>query len=121
MPMNIDEALLLADDVNPMLVSLGGVHGAAVVLARKVREQHATLVQQKASYERERRIDEETIDDLQRRLDRALKSLAASRRDADRAAQTAGRLAEQRLTTAAEAEAEERKWMSGAVGEVAHG
>lgn len=41
--MNIDEALLLADEVNPMFVAHRGIFGAAVVLAAKVREQHAEI------------------------------------------------------------------------------
>ena len=41
--MNIDEALLLADEVNPMLVAHRRIFGAAVVLATKVREQHAGI------------------------------------------------------------------------------
>ena len=41
--MNIDEALLLADEVNPMLVAHRRIFGAAVVLAAKVREQHAEI------------------------------------------------------------------------------
>lgn len=41
--MNIDEALLLADEVNLMLVAHRRIFGAAVVLAAKVREQHAGI------------------------------------------------------------------------------
>lgn len=84
--MTVDEALLVADE-SIHNWPLGG-HGQAVqVLAAEVRRQHAELER------------------LQAQLD-------ASRRDAERAAGTASKLADQRLTTRVEADIETQRWQA---------
>lgn len=84
--MTVDEALLVADEYgNYSTSSTPGVR-ALVLLAAEVRRQHAE------------------IERLQSQLD-------ASRRDAERAAGTASKLADQRLVAMADAEAESQKWL----------
>ena len=104
--MNDDEALLVADNADTGFSN----HLAALKkLAEVVRRQHAEI--ESFCMEYRMKCDVETkaqaveIERLQAQLD-------ASRRDAERAAGTASKLADQRLTTRVEADIETQRWQA---------
>jgi outer membrane murein-binding lipoprotein Lpp len=87
--MTVDEALLVADGLGLPGAAISGATTKLALdrLAAEVRRQHAELER------------------LQAQLD-------ASRRDAERAAGTASKLADQRLTTRVEADIETQRWQA---------
>lgn len=134
--MTVDEALLVADQYgNYSTSSTPGVR-ALVLLAVEVRRQHAEIesfcMEYRMKCDAETKAQAVEIERLEKyathcneliaaykevgdkdaaEIDRLRSQLDASRRDAERAAGTASKLADQRLVAMADAEAESQKWL----------